>query len=245
MNAEAWDTRGVDRRAFGRAQWSATEGNWGVFGIPESELGLLTGVFEGALVAELGCGTAYVSAWLARRGARPVAGDPSAGQLRLARGFQKEFGVVLPLVRAAGECVPLRSSSFDVVVSEYGAGLWADPHRWLPEAARLLCPGGELVFVVNSSLLLLCMPDSGEVRDHLLREHANVARVEWPGAAGVEFHLSHGDWVRALCHCGFEVEDLLELRAPAAPVRAPDFVPGEWARRWPAEDAWRARRSTH
>jgi len=34
---------------------------------------------------ELGCGTAYVSAWLARRGARVVGIDNSAAQLATAR----------------------------------------------------------------------------------------------------------------------------------------------------------------
>ena len=38
--------------------------------------------------------------------------------------------------------VPLPDASFDLAVSEYGASLWADPYKWIPEAARLLRPGG-------------------------------------------------------------------------------------------------------
>ena len=40
-------------------------------------------------------------------------------------------------------------------------------------------------------------------------------RIEWPGHPGVEFHLSHGDWIRLLRRSDLEVEDLIELR-PAA-----------------------------
>ena len=45
---------------------------------------------------ELGCGTAYVSAWLARRGARPVGIDNSAKQLETARRLQEEHGLDFP-----------------------------------------------------------------------------------------------------------------------------------------------------
>jgi len=70
-----------------------------------------------------------------------------ASQLRFARQCQTEFELRFPLVLGIGEQVPLRDESFDLVISEYGAATWADPHRWIPEAARLLRPGGELVFL--------------------------------------------------------------------------------------------------
>ena len=47
---------------------------WGLFHMPERELGVLGDVAD-LDVIELGCGTAYVSAWLARMGARPVGVD--------------------------------------------------------------------------------------------------------------------------------------------------------------------------
>jgi hypothetical protein len=55
----------------GRRAGAAGEIPWGIFDVPESELGTLADV-EGLDAVELGCGTAYVSVWLARRGARPV-----------------------------------------------------------------------------------------------------------------------------------------------------------------------------
>jgi SAM-dependent methyltransferase len=227
-----------------RRQWSTAEPSWGIFSIPESEVGLLPPDLDGTDAVELGCGTAYVSAWLARRGARPVGVDPTPGQLVIARQFQDEFDLHFPLLRAAGEQVPLQSGRFDLVISEYGAAIWADPYRWIPEAARLLRPGGELVFLGNSSLLMLCAPDEEDVAatDRLLRDQFGMYRFEWPGDPSVEFHLGHGDWIRLLRANGFEIEDLLELRPAPGTTTSYGFVTVDWARRWPCEEAWRARR---
>lgn len=108
----------------------------GVWGVPESDLGVLPSDVAGLDAVEMGCGTAYVSAGLARRGARP----------------------------------------------------------------------------------------------------------EWPDAESVEFHISHGDTVRLLRRSGFGVEDLVEVR-PGEDANSPyDFVTLSWARRWPSEEVWKARR---
>ena len=76
--------------------------------------------------------------------------------------LQQELGLSFPLIHANAEDVPYDSESFDLVVSEYGASLWCEPHRWLAEADRLLRPGGGLVFVTNSPLLMACTPEDGE-----------------------------------------------------------------------------------
>jgi SAM-dependent methyltransferase len=227
----------------GRRDWERDEPCWGIWGLPESELGLLPDV-AGADVVELGCGTGYVSAWLARRGARPIGVDPTGAQLLTAQRLQTEFGIRFPLVEAAGEHVPLRSASFDLVLSEYGAAIWADPYRWIPEAARLLRVGGTLVFLGNASLLMLCAPDEEELPAGraLLRPQFGMHRMEWPDTAGVEFHLSHGDMIRLLRASGFEVLDLLELRPPPDATTRFPYVTVEWARDWPSEEAWVARR---
>ena len=70
-----------------------------------------------------------------------------------------------------------------------------------------------------------------------------LRQVEWPGDDGVEFHLPRGEMLRALRASGFEVLDLLELQAPEAgdPGRF-DWLTLEWARRWPSEELWVARR---
>jgi SAM-dependent methyltransferase len=170
--------------------------------------------------------------------------DPTPGQLRIARRMQGEHGLRFPLVRAAGEQVPLRDGAFDLVISEYGAALWADPYRWIPEAARLLRPGGELVFLGNSTLLMLCVPaeDGLPAIDRLLRPQFGMHRFEWPDDPTVEFHLSPGDRIRLLRAHGFVIEDLMELRPSADAGSSYPFVTTEWARRWPCEEVWRARR---
>ena len=227
----------------GRRSWATDEPTWGIWGIPEYRLRLLDDV-AGAHAVEVGCGTAYVSAWLARRGARPVGVDPTPAQLRTAQSLQREFDVTFPLVEAAGEHVPLRSSSFDLVISEYGAAIWADPYKWIPEAARLLRPGGQLLFLGNAALLMLCVPDDEwlPAGRTLLRPQFGMHRFEWPDFSGVEFHISHAEMLRFLRASGFEVLELLELRPePDAPNSFP-YVSTEWARSWPSEEVWRARR---
>lgn len=243
-NTRVWEARHEDQMALARRQWAASEPTWGTFSIAEAELRLLPPDLDGTDAVELGCGTAYVSAWLARRGARPVGVDPTPGQLAIARRFQDEFGLRFPLVRAAGEQVPLRDGSFDLVISEYGAAIWADPRPWIPEAARLLRPGGELVFLGNSTLMMLCVPDDEDVAatDRLLRAQAGMRRFEWPDDPSVEFHLGHGDWIRLLRASRFDVEDLLELYPPAGATSDYAFVTADWARQWPSEEVWRARR---
>lgn len=243
-NIEAWEARGADQLIAARRQWTATEPRWGVFGVPEAAAGVLPRALVGVDAVELGCGTAYVSAWLARRGARPVGIDPTWGQLRIARQFQDEFGLRFPLLRAAGEQVPLRDGCFDLVISEYGAAIWADPYRWIPEAARLLRSGGHLRFLGNSTLIMLCVPDEDGVpaTDRLVRSQFGMHRFEWPDDPAVEFHLSHGDWIRLLRRYGFDVEDLIELVPPAGAVSSYPFVTADWAARWPSEEVWCARR---
>ena len=242
-NVEAWEARHDDELVLGRRMWSSTEPSWGVFGVPESSLGILPADLGGAATVELGCGTAYVSAWLARRGARPVGVDPTPGQLRIARQLQAEYGLSFPLVLAPAEHVPLRTASFDLVISEYGAAIWADPHRWVPEAARLLRPGGELVFLGNSTLLMLCVPDVDGLPagEGLVRPQFGMYRFEWPDDPTIEFHLSPGDWIRLLRANGFVVEALVEVRPQEGALSSYPFVTPEWARRWPCEEVWRAR----
>jgi SAM-dependent methyltransferase len=243
-NVAAWQARQAEQRAFAGRRWAADEPCWGIFSVPESEVGLLPRHLDGMDTLELGCGTAYVSAWLARLGAHPVGLDPTPGQLDNARQLQQEFAITFPLVRAAAEHTPLRSAAFDFVISEYGAAIWSDPYRWIPEASRLLRRGGELVFLGNSTLLMLCVSDLDGVAasEKLLRPQFGMHRFEWPDDPTIEFHLSHGDWIRLLRANDFDVEELIELRAPLGAVTRYDFVTPEWARKWPHEEVWRARK---
>lgn len=248
INREVWTRSNEDwGDANALAAWRRPDIGWGVWHVPESEVHALPDDVAGLDVAELGCGVAYFSAWLARRGARPVGVDPTPAQLETARRCQRETGIDFPLVEGFGEAVPLPDAAFDLVLSEYGASIWADPSSWIPEAARLLRPGGVLVFLRNSTLSILCSPDVGAVGEQLVRPQVGMRRFDWRSDdGGIEFHLGHGDWVRLLRSNGFEILDLIELYAPeaAATHEVYNHVPVSWATQWPSEEIWVARKAS-
>lgn len=228
----------------GREAWATDDLHWGIWGIPESDLRLVDGLETGADVIELGCGTAAICAWLARRGFRPIGVDITRPLLETAAEFEREFRVRFPLLCANAEQLHFEDASFDCAISEYGASLWCDPHRWVAEAARLLRPNGLLVFVTNSALLVSCMPnDRGVAGDRLVRDYFSRYRVEFEGTDAIEFHLNHGDWVRLLRTNGFVIEGLVETRPPEGATPRFPFVSAEWAQHRPSEDIWVARKA--
>ena len=244
-NRAVWDGWAEGYVESGRKGWVDDKPRWGIYGVPEADVGLFES-FEGGDVVELGCGTAYVSAWLARRGGRPVGIDNSAAQLATAAAFQNEFDLRFPLVHGDAERLPFDDESFDFAISEYGAAIWCDPYRWLPEAARVLRPGGRLVYLGNSVLLMLCVfgDDETPAGNQLLRPQFGMHRFEWTPSPDIEFHISHGEHIRLLRTCGFEVEDLIELRPPADMTETLyPFVDLGWAQQWPVEEAWVVRKA--
>lgn len=229
--------------ANAHALWLAERITWGQFGVPDEDVGSPLADVSGLDILEAGCGVAYFSAWLARRGARPVGLDPTPAQLQTARRLQAETGIEFPLVEGVGEALPFPDVSFDVVLSEYGASLWADPYQWVPECARVLRPGGRLVFLTSSILVQLCFPDVGPVTKTLQRPMFGLYEMRWPGDPGTEYHLPHGERIRLLRSHGFEIEALHELQVPEGADTHEYYgdVTAEWARQWPAEEIWVAR----
>jgi SAM-dependent methyltransferase len=245
-NRAYWDTLAPQFAVSGERDWAADEPVWGIWRIPESAAHLLPDDLAGRDAIELGCGTAYVSAWLARRGARVTGIDNSPAQLQTARRLQREHGLEFPLMLGNAEEVPLPDAGFDLAISEYGAALWADPHRWIAEASRLLRPGGELIFLTNSLLWMLTVPEleaEGPAGERLLRPQFGMYRTEWADSDGVEFHLAHGEWIQVLRAGGFEVTELLELRPPDGSTTSyTDLATLEWSQQWPSEEVWKARK---
>jgi SAM-dependent methyltransferase len=221
--------------------WALDDISWGIWGIDESELNVLPDP-AGLDVVELGCGTAYFSAWLAKSGARPVGVDITPAQLATARRMMAKTGIEFPLVEADAADTGLPGASFDLALSEYGASIWVDPYRWIPEAARLLRPGGLLVFLRNSTLVILCSDDEVPAKEYLVHPQFGMRRFEWPDG-GVEFHLAHGEWIDLLRANGFSIERLVEIQAPPDAVTHEqyDYVTADWARKWPCEEIWVAR----
>jgi SAM-dependent methyltransferase len=244
LNRAAWDERAEDWAEGGRGRWSNNVIRWGAWEVPEDEVHLLPDV-DGLDVVELGCGSAYFSSWLARRGAHAVGLDNSWGQLAVAARFQREFGVSFPLVHGDAERAPFMDASFDLAMSEYGAIIWCDPYRWIPEAARILRPGGRLVTFGNSYLLTLTFPDDGlKATERLQRPHFGMHRFADDDDGAVEFHLPHGEMIRLLRDCGFEVEDLVEIGAPPGATDTEyRMATADWASRWPNEQAWVVRKT--
>jgi SAM-dependent methyltransferase len=241
-NVEIWTKANAEyTNENATANWALDEISWGIWAIDEPELNVL-GDVAGLDVVELGCGTAYFSAWLARRGARPIGVDVTPAQLETARRMMAETGIEFPLVEADAAETGLPDGSADLVVSEYGASIWVDPYRWIPEAARLLRPGGRLVFLCNSTLVVLCAEGYG-TSETLQRAQFGMHRFEWP-EGGVEFHLAHGEWIDVLRANGFELERLVEIQAPADAQTHGyyAYVTAEWARKWPCEEIWVTRK---
>jgi SAM-dependent methyltransferase len=223
--------------------WAQGEITWGIWSLPESDLDVL-GDVSGLDIIELGCGTAYFSSWLARRGARVVGVDPTPAQLETARRMQRETGIEFELIEGIGEDVPKPDASFDVVHSEYGASIWADPYSWIPEASRLLRPGGRLIFLCNSTLVELTMTLE-RASTELQRPQRGMHKHEWPDTHEVEFHIAHSAWIDLLRANGFEIERLVELYAPEGATTHTyyTYVTAEWAQQWPCEEIWVARKA--
>lgn len=241
-NRAFWD---ADADAYQERHGGALAGGataWGVWRIPEAELGVL-GDVRGRDVLELGCGAAQWTAALAQAGARAVGLDVSGAQLAHARAAAG--GPPLALVQADAERVPFADASFDVVFGDHGAMSFCDPRRTVPEVARVLRPGGTLAFCSATALHALTWDRARQVQSECL--HADwfgMGRFDWGGGT-VDFHLGYGEWIRLFRRHGLEVEDLVELRAPPrrrARTTFDEFVPHAWARRWPAEEIWRLRR---
>jgi SAM-dependent methyltransferase len=242
-NRIAWDTWAAEFAEWAPRAWAQEAPTWGIFQAPEAELGVFPESVAGLDVIELGCGTAYISAWLARRGAHPVGIDNSPAQLATARRMQRQFDIEFPLYLGNAEETEFPDASFDLVVSEYGASIWCDPYRWIPEAARLLRPGGNLVFLINGVLLMVCTPMDADAEtpatECLERPYFGMHRFDWSDGS-VTFNLPHGEWIRLLRANDFEIEDLIEVQ-PRAGIRAMfPIVTPEWARKWPCEEIWKA-----
>lgn len=215
---------------------------WGTSQIPETELQVL-GDVEGKDILEFGCGAAQWSIALARLGARPVGMDLSSRQLEHARRLMIEAGVDFPLVEASAEAVPLPDASFDIVFCDHGAMTFGDPYRTVPEAARLLRPGGLFAFSHHSPIETIHWPlDADQVGDRLALDYFGMHLID--DGEDVSFQLPYGEWIRLFRANGFVIEDLIEPRPPegaTSSYRSAEEL--AWARRWPSECIWRLRRS--
>ena len=243
QNRAAWNADADDYQARHGEQLEESTGlAWGVMQIPEAELRVL-GDVAGKDILELGCGAAQWSIALAKLGARPVGIDLSDRQLEHARRLQADADLDFPLIHASAENVPLPDASFDIVFCDHGAMTFADPYRTVPEASRLLRPGGLFAFSHHTPIESIVWPlDSDRVGDRLVVDYFGMHRLD-DGETST-FQLPYGEWIRLFRANGFVIEDLIETRpAEGATSSYRDAEELAWARRWPAEEIWRVRKA--
>jgi len=247
INRDYWNGMAQDWVAAGERAWASDTVSWGNWSLPEAELRLLPEDMTGMAAIELGCGTGYVSAWMARRGAKVTGIDMSAEQLSTARRLMVDHDLDITFIEGNAEATGLPDGSFDFAISEYGAAIWCDPEVWLPEAHRLLKPGGTLVFLGNHPMTLITAPPSGAASERMLhRPYRGLGRVDWteveidPG--GVEFNRTMSDWMALFDRVGFDVIRYQELYAPDTAKGERYAIHADWAKDFPAEQAWSLRR---
>src|SRR3954462_3404971 len=193
-NRASWDASSDEYQALHGEQLADSGGlAWGTTQIPESELQVL-GDVAGKDILEFGCGAAQWSIALAKLGARPVGLDLSERQLEHARRLMTEAGVTFPLVHASAEAVPLPNASFDIVFCDHGAMSFCDPYRTVPEAARLLRPGGLLAFNLASPWVMVCInAENDALEERLHAPYFGMRRFDWPDST--DFQIPYGEWI--------------------------------------------------
>jgi SAM-dependent methyltransferase len=241
-NRAQWEKSSDEyERRHRRALRVAGGESWGLYRIPESTLRLLDNV-DGSDVLEVGCGAAIWSIALADRGARAVALDFSRAHLRHARQNTIRGGDRIGLLEADAERLPLRDGRFDLAFCDWGALFFADPDRTIPEVARVLRPGGQLVFATGHPLRAVAQSRrSGRMGRRLAYDYFGLGRIALDG--GFEHYRTIGDWIDLFRRNGLAVERLVEPRAPRR--RRSSYLTTRdhaWGQRWPLEAIWVLRR---
>ncbi|MBB6174129.1 SAM-dependent methyltransferase [Nocardiopsis mwathae] len=195
---------------------------WGPEGLDEARVRLLGEPDElrGARVLEVGCGAGQCARWLRGQGAAEVVGiDVSYRQLQHARRIDEQTGTPVAVAQADAQRLPFADAAFDVVCSSYGGFPFVpDTAAAVAESARVLRPGGRLVFSVSHPIRW-CFPDdpteAGLVaRDSYFDRRAYVEEDGAGRAVYVEHHHTLGDWVRSIAAAGLVLRDLVEPEWP-------------------------------
>lgn len=213
---------------------------WGMYSLPDAQLHAL-GDVTGKHVLELGCGAGQWARALAAEGATVVGLDLS--EVQLAAAARARGAARYRLVQGAAEHLPFAAESFDLVFCDFGGLSWAPPHLAVPQAARVLRPGGRLVFNVASPWFEACYDEAaGRVTSTLQQDYFGLDGIA-EGDGATSYQLTYGDWVRVLRGAGLVIDDLIEPRPErGTPNGYNETDPPDWAHRWPAELLWVTRK---
>jgi ubiquinone/menaquinone biosynthesis C-methylase UbiE len=142
---------GWDRMAAWRDARSGEDGDLWHRAIILPTMYAVLGSVRGRRVLDLGCGVGVLARKLAREGAQTVVGvDRSAPTLARARARERRDPVgVRYLERDARRLTGLADASFDLVVANMSLMDIEHADAAIAEAARVLVPGGRLVFSIS------------------------------------------------------------------------------------------------
>ena len=192
---------------------------WGPEGWTEAELGLLGELGPGMRVLEVGGGGGQGGRWVRRSGADVVSTDLSAGMLRTARRLDGASRTPVPLCQCDAAVLPFAAEAFHVVFTAYGAVPFvADSAAVMAECARVLRPGGRLVFSTTHPIRW-AFPDvpgpTGLTATQSYFDRTPYVEEDRDGEASyVEHHRTLGDRVREIVGAGLVLRDLVEPEWP-------------------------------
>jgi len=155
-------------------------------------------------VLDAGCGPGWYTDWLARNGARVVAIDCSPRMVGLA---DERLGGRARVMR--GDVSNLRnlllSGTFDVILSSLVLHYLADLTQTFGEWARLLRPGGTLVFSTHHPIHQASLLDPGYLCTELIEEE-----WDWLGERMRYYRRPLRDLIEPLTAAGFVIERISE-----------------------------------
>jgi SAM-dependent methyltransferase len=135
----------------------------------------------------------------------------------------RQAAVDFPLIQASATDVPLPDASFDVVFCDHGAFTFTDPRETIPEAARLLRPGGLLAFsMITAFADAHWREEDEEPGETLVRDYFGMHRFVDETDDTISFMLPHSATIAALRGAGFDPQPGSNAwNAPRVFVRCP------------------------
>lgn len=184
------------------------------------EIEEILGPVDGAAILEIGCGAGRFAVALAQRGAQVTGVDVSDAQIAAARERADRAGVGMRLLRVdAADLSPLADASFDAVVAVFVTPYIEQIDAWLAACARLLHPGGRLLFAQDHPIRACFWDEEMEVESVLpARSYFDSRPLRWT-FTGTEtgmtsHHRTIAGWFDSLHEAGFAVAQLQELPLP-------------------------------